>query len=216
MGTSGRQDNLQVALGVRVPLSARVAMHLTVAGRWAGEPQARDSLLTVPLRLLDSPAVVWTLSPGASLPTGTVGVDGDFTPLSTGSVDPWLASSVVAGSAWLVTGMGQLRPSLYAGRDGVVQGTYWRGDLGVARRLGDHVVRIGVSSAGVTQDFSELALSAGAVISTGEQLALAPWLRLPLTDEGYTVAGGLSLTWVAHREEDMEDEDEDADEDHDH
>ena len=73
------------------------------------------------------------------------------------------------------------------------------------------MVRVGLSSAGVTQDFSELALSAGGVVSIGEQLALAPWVRIPLTEEAYTVAGGLSLNWVAQREEDIHE-----DEDHEH
>ena len=97
MGILGREDNLQLAAGVRLPLTPRVALSLMAAGRYAGAPQARDSLLTVPIRVLDKPSLVWTVSPGASLPTGTLGAGGDFTPLSTGSVDPWPSSMEAAG-----------------------------------------------------------------------------------------------------------------------
>jgi hypothetical protein len=204
MGVAGHQNNLQLAAGLRLPLTPRVGLSLMTAGRYANEPQARDSLLTVPVRVLNKPGLVWTVSPGASLPTGTLGAAGDFTPLSTGSVDPWLASAVVAGSGWLFTGMGQVRPTLYAGRDDVTQGHYWRGDVGVARRLNDHVVRVGVSSAGVTDDFTELAIAAGGVINLNEQWGLAPWVRVPLTDEAYNVAGGLSFTWVRPAPEEEE------------
>ena len=208
MGVLGPQDSLQLAAGVRLPLTPRVALSLMSAGRYSGGAQARDSLLTVPIRVLDKPSLVWTLSPGASLPTGTLGAGGDFTPLSTGSVDPWLATAVVYGSGWLVTGLGQVRPSVYPGRDGVTQGTYWRGDLGVARRLGNHVVRVGVSNAGVTDEFSEVALAAGGVLNLNPTWAIAPWVRVPLTDELYSVAGGLSFSWVAAVKEDHDEEEE--------
>ena len=116
-----------------------------------------------------------------------------------------------------MTGLAQVRPSVYPGRDDLTQGTYWRGDLGVARRVGDHVVRVGVSNAGVTDDFSEVALAAGAVLNLNKTWALAPWVRVPLTDEVYTVAGGLSFSWVAapKGDEDKEEEHHDGD-GHDH
>ena len=148
---------------------------------------------------------MWIVGPGVALPTGTIGAGGDFTPLSTGSVDPWLTTSAVVGTGWLVTGLGQLRPVLYEGRDGVHQGSYWRGDLAVARRFNDHVVRLGLSSAGVMSDFAELSISAGGVINLNEEFAVVPWVRVPLTDEPYTFAGGASISWVRQLPEDEED-----------
>jgi len=209
MGVAGDHSAVQLNVGVRVPVKGRVSLSALMAGRYHQGWQARDTLLAAPIRVVDKPAAVWTVGPGLALPTGTLGVGGDFTPLSTGSVDPWLTTSFVAGTGWLFTALGQVRPVLYEGRDDVHQGSYWRGDLGMARRFGDHVVRVGVSSAGVVDDFSEVSISAGGVINLSDQFALVPWVRVPLTEEAYAVAGGASISWV-RRPTEGHDEDEEV------
>lgn len=206
MGVAGEHAALQLNVGVRVPLTGRVSLSALTAGRYHQGWQARDTLLAAPIRVVDKPGGFWIIGPGVALPTGTLGVDGDFTPLSTGSVDPWLTTSAVVGSGWLATGLAQLRPVLHEGRDGVHQGSYWRADLAVARRFNDNVVRVGLSSAGVMGDFSELSVSAGGVINLNKEFAVVPWVRVPLTDEPYDVAGGASISWVRQAPQDSEDD----------
>ena len=86
-------------------------------------------------RPIDRPDLSLSLRPGLTLPVGPSGPTASFVPGTTGSPDPWLAAALFAGERWLFAGQTSARVPLVAGRDGVVQGTWVRLDLGLGRRL---------------------------------------------------------------------------------
>ena len=167
--------------------------------------QLRDSTVALAYRPFDRPDFGLRLAPGVSLPTGALGAGGDFTALSTGSVDPILSGDVFYGGTWLTGLSASTRVPAVPGRDGVVQGSFTIVDLRVARRQGDAVVWLGGSAAGQRQSFGEVAVTTGVAVARWDDWALAAHLRVPVWgDSTYRVAGGVTVTRVIRREEEDE------------
>ena len=166
--------------------------------------KARDAIIAAEWRPLRGSTTTATVRLGASIPTGAIGAGPVFTPLSTQSLDPWIAGSVVYGSKVLGVASGQARVPLYAGPDGVTQGTFLRGDLRAAVRIPKAVLYAGLSAAGGLPDsngmadFYELAPIAGGVWNLHERWALAGSLRWQAVadHQSYGAAGIVSLRHV--------------------
>ncbi|MFT4624546.1 MAG: hypothetical protein ACI8PZ_003205 [Myxococcota bacterium] len=197
----------QLALSARIPLSDRVALRPVISMNRSskGNIAARDGLLLVPIRLVDTATTRLSVSPGLNLPIGSVGAGTQFTPLSTGSVDPWLGVDAISGSAWLVSASVAVRTPLYAGTDGVRQGPYVRTALRGARRIGQGGAAwlgvspvVGTPSSDGRGSFAEVAAVAGGTIPLGATWALTPQTRVPLwqVTSSYAVSFGLSVSAV--------------------
>lgn len=209
MPTLMKQQGWEHLVGVRVETpvhsSAGVALTLPVqiGDRGFGW---RDALLTAPIRLVDDPEMVVRVHPGLSLPLGSVQEGAAFRPLSTGSVDPWLGSDVVAGGKWMGMGSVQVKAPVYEGSDDRLQGLFVRADARTALRVGASVVWAGASFARVGADdqgngsFQEVAGIAGAMVAAGDTWSVSGMARVPLWIEGgtedYSFSAGLNLQTV--------------------
>ena len=190
-----------------IPVAERVGIRPILAGhrRPTGDLLARDALLLVPVRLVETPTSRVTISPGLNVPIGSIGAGTRFTPLSSGSVDPWLSVDAIAGGSWLGSASLAVRTPLYAGVDGVTQGAFVRGSVRGARRIGTGgAAWVGVSPVVGLADtagrggFAEVAATAGGTIPLSTTWALTPRLRVPMwqVTSDYTVSLGLALSAV--------------------
>jgi hypothetical protein len=181
-----------------------------------------DPSLGASFLVAQSASALVRVGAAATLPLGTVTGGGlGLAPRSSQSVDPRLSLSAVVGATWLGVASANVRAPLYEGGDGVRQGTFARGELDLARRIGGDwvtwgglsVLGAGESSAG-SGDFIEVAPVAGALWNVGEQISLGARLRVPVYggDDGvaYPVAGGLTLRWVAAKAEEEDHHDGDG------
>lgn len=189
-------------------LTDRDGLRLQVgAQRWpTGQVEVRDGTLGTTHRLLNKSDLVIQLSPALSLPFGAVGGAEGFLPLSSKSIDPQLGATLVAGSAWVGTVSVNARVPVYAGSDGVVQGSFGRFDLTAGRRLDGWVPFVGASTVTRLPDsnaggaFSEVAGLAGAVVALGDRWGLTinaraqAWTTVGKRD--YLVAPGLQINRV--------------------
>lgn len=180
-----------------MPFHARWSASASTGAWYQGSFNSRDTVVQANFRALDKPSLSWVVSPGASFPTGSAGKGLAFTPLSSGSVDPWLSTDLVVGGTWLAALSAQGRVSLYDGLDGAKQTPYGTVTLRGARRLGrvDAVPSVGVAASGAVDSFSELALNAGIVWAPNERWGLSADLRYPLVAE-YDWAIGLGVRRV--------------------
>jgi len=209
MPTLMKQQGWEHLVGVRMetPVHRSVGVALTlpfqIGDRGFG---LRDALVTAPVRLVDDPEMVVRVHPGLSVPLGSVQEGAAFRPLSTGSVDPWVGTDVVAGGQWLGMGSVQARAPLYDGSDERRQGLFVRADARTALRLGASVVWAGASFAHVGEDdqgngsFQEVAGIAGAMVAAGDSWSVSGMARVPLWIEGgtenYSFSAGLNLQTV--------------------
>jgi hypothetical protein len=213
VGTLGpvgdRGLELQGVLGAEVPFADRLSAiaWLGAQRHRDGELDPRDAVVGVSWTAVSRDDLVVRLQPGLNLPTGGLGSGFYFTPLSTGSVDPYLTADATYGSAWLVGGAVVARTSLYPGFDRRLQGTFLRADLRGARRLGIAIPWVGLSAVrqlpsdpvGAVPDFSELALGAGAVVNVSDRWSVMGQLRGALwASDGAErqLAGGVSARTV--------------------
>lgn len=197
----------QVALNAEVGLTRRwsLRLNLPAQGGTGTGWSPWDAVVGASYRPIDRPDLSLSLRPGLTLPVGPSGPTASFVPGTTGSPDPWLAAALFAGERWLFAGQTSARVPLVAGRDGVVQGTWVRLDLGLGRRLG--AVTAVASASGVERrnddtgrgGFTEVAAQAETIWAFAPEWAGSVQLRTPLwmtTESPYAVAGGLSLTRV--------------------
>ncbi|MBX2797379.1 MAG: hypothetical protein KTR31_06925 [Myxococcales bacterium] len=199
----------QALVGVEVPWSHRAS-----AVAWVGVQRhsdgsfdPRDATVAAMWIPVSEPNLMVRVQPGLSIPTGGIGGGLAFTPLSTASVDPWMAADVVAGSTWLASLGGIVRVPVYQGWDRIRQGPFLRVDLRGARRVGVTVPFLGLSGVrqmpsapeGAAPDFGEVATTAGAVVNLAERWSLTAQLRVPLVvTEGVLrrPSGGLAVRAV--------------------
>ena len=187
----------QALVGVEVPVSHRVAGVV-----WAGAQRhpdgqldARDATVAVMWLPVLRDDVVVRVQPGLSIPTGGLGSQLYFTPLSTASVDPWVSADLVVGAAWLGSASVVARVPVYDGWDRIRQGPFLRADLRGARRLGVAVPFVGASvvrqapsaPAGAAPDFAEVAGTLGSVVNLSERWSMTGQLRVP----AWVSAGGV-------------------------
>lgn len=193
-------------VGLSVGVARGVAARLQ-AGRYhhGGEAQLRDARVGAAWRAIDEPKLSLELTPGVSLPLGSVQAD-TWVPRSTGSFDPTLSTSLYAGDQWLVAFDGDLQAPVTAGSDEVRQGFYTAATVRAARRIPRAVVSVGATDTrrGEGDDgvgYHELALIAGLSWTPFDGLGVSPQLQAPVwaaRDElPYRLAGGLELTWVS-------------------
>jgi hypothetical protein len=212
VGTVGAGVEVGTVLGAEVALAERWSGVAWVGAQRHpdGSVDPRDAILGASFVAVDRPDLVVRLQPGLNVPTGGIGSQLYFTPLSTASVDPYLVADAVYGSAWLVGLSTVARVPLVDGWDRLRQGPFLRADLRGARRLGAFVPWVGASGvrqlpsdpAGAVPDFSELAATAGTVANLSDRWSLTAQLRFPLWAPAPVerqVAGGLSVRWVIGR-----------------
>ncbi len=189
----GRSE--QLALGFEAPWSDRWSVTLTTAAyRRAPALYTRDTVISAQARVIDKPNLALRVAPGISLPSGSANQGFAFTPLSTGSADPWLSADVVWGAAWLLAASAQGRVSLYDGLDGTRQRPYGTVTLKGARRLGrvDGVPWIGAAGSAAPGQFAEVAAVGGFVWAPNERWALSADARVPIVGN-YDWAVGLGI-----------------------
>lgn len=210
MGLIGGEMNLgaQLALRVEAPVSKVVAPAIvgSIQRRPDGKIVFRDVVASTGIRVVDNGKQTLILRPGLRLPTGGIAEGLVFSPLSTASVDPWLAVDLVVGADWLFVSTLQGQAPLYAGWDERRQGAYGRLDFQVARRVGGAgIVRAGVSSIGRVKDdrgqgqFYEIAAVAGTTWEAHQRVSIGGSLRVPVLmgpTRSYDVGVGLNVNWV--------------------
>lgn len=188
----------QGALSAEVPFTDSWSATARVAGMYGTGFQTRDSSLGVRWRAVEKPTFSLSISPTLSLPTGSIGANLAYTPLSTGSVDPRLQVDFVAGGTWLVAGTLVGRVPLYNGFDGNRQGAYGYADARLARRFGAPVIPfLGASyaGAGAPDVFHEVSAVGGLVWAPTDTLAVSAMGRVPYSTH-YTWAAGASVSKV--------------------
>lgn len=208
-------------LGAEVPLVPRLAAigWMGVQRHTDGNIDARDAVLGVAITPLARDTLVLRLQPGINIPTGGIGSQLYFTPLSTASVDPYLVTDLVYGSTWLAGLSTVGRASLYDGWDRRRQGLFGRLDLRGARRLGIAVPWLGLSLVGQGEaspvgsvpSFAELAATVGSVFNIDDRWSLTTQLRGPLWRSSAAqmqFSGGLSVRFVVGKPAGEEDEHE--------
>ena len=210
----------QVALRAEAPVSRTVAPSLvaSIQRRPGGRYVFRDMVATAGVRVVDEGTLTVIVRPGVRIPTGGVAEGLSFTPRSTASLDPWLASDVVVGADWLFVGSVQGQVPLYRGWDNRRQGAYGRADLQIARRVGGKgIVRTGLSGAGRLEDdlgqddFFEVAWTAGATLLAHQRVSLGANTRVPVwmgPNRPYVFGVGVNATFVVGKPIARKDEDE--------
>ena len=193
---------VQVGLVDRVSVMTRGGAQLGGASGIAN----RDGFVGAMLGLVESDQLGIALIPGISVPMGRLGADPlRITPLSSGSVDPWVSARVIGGGAWLGHFELEGRMPLYEGSDGVVQGPFGRVEARGARRVKDAVVFVGASLTGQSgapgaPGFWGLAPVAGGVFAWGDTWAFSPSVIVPVAGgpngRGYHGAAALAVTAV--------------------
>lgn len=185
---------LATSLQARTPLSAKVHLSLSAGMFYRTDAglQLRDAQLGLPLLVVDRPSLRLQLTPGLTLPLGSVSAGLNYTLLATGSADPTVSAGLSVGSSWLGLADLYVRMPLYAGFDRVRSGLYSRGGLRLARRLGGGAVHLGLSAARQQRvgysspGFAELALTGGTTFTAGPRWSLQLDGRLPLwADPGH-------------------------------
>ena len=199
----------QFFLGGEVTVAERVApfayggIHIHADG----EVDIRDANVGVSWTPYWSPEFVLRVRPGLSVPTGGLTNSFLFTPLSTSSLDPWLAVDALAGKEWLFGSALVARTPLYEGWDQVRQGPFLRGDVRMSRRFSFGVPWLGLSGVrqapstpvGASPSFAELAMLAGSVFHPHERWSVTVQLRVPVAvTEGAVnaVSGGVAVRRV--------------------
>lgn len=209
MGSVGEGVEIGTVLGGELTFAPRLAAvtWLGLQRRSDGAIDPRDAIVGVSWIAVSEPTLVVRVQPGLNLPTGGLGSQLYFTPLSTASVDPTLTADVVYGATWLVGVSAVSRISLYDGWDRRRQGAFVRADLRLARRLGVLVPWVGTSAVdqlpsdpeGSVPRFGELAATVGTVVNLADRWSLTGQLRVPLwrsSEAELQVSGGLSVRWV--------------------
>lgn len=180
---------------------------LGVQRRTDGTLEARDALVTWRGTLFNSDTFVWRLEPGVTLPTGGLGSQLRFTPLSSASVDPFLSTDVVVGGQMMGVITARARVPIYDGWDLRRQGAFLRSDLRAAYRAGDLVPAAGVSlvrvlpsaPVGAVPDHAEVAVLLSAVWAFHSRWSLASQVRIPAwVIEGAPLvpSGGIALRGI--------------------
>ncbi|MCO4748211.1 MAG: hypothetical protein KC912_25680 [Proteobacteria bacterium] len=219
MGVFPTGVETQLFVGAEVPVSERLTpfAYGGVHRHADGQIDARDTNIGVGWMAVTQPKLTVRLRPGLSLPTGALSNGFLFTPLSTSSVDPWLAVDTMYGSTWLVGGTIVARVPLMKGWDKIHQGPFARLDLRASRRIGIAVPWIGVSGVhqsrsipeGASPSFQEVAAAAGAVFSPLDRWSFTVQTRVPLvvsTGTARQLTGGVSARWVVGKKPEDEDE----------
>ena len=209
MGVLSSGVESQVFLGADVPLTQTVDVSTLVGlqRHFDGRIDARDALLLARWTVVSTPTAWLRISPGVSIPTGGLGSRLLFTPMSSASVDPWIGVDSTVGSNWILGTSALARVPVYDGWDRIRQGPFVRADLRGARRLGDHVVWVGVGYVNQAQadrtdaapSFAAVSGFTGAVFALGERTSLIPQVRIPAwsdEDSAPFFSGGVSMRWV--------------------
>lgn len=208
-GLVGEGVEVSALLGAEIPvLPGLAAVTWLGAQRHSdGSLDPRDAVIGAAWTPLSTDTLVLRLQPGLNLPTGGLGSELYFTPLSTASVDPYLVADAVYGASWLLGATAVGRASLYDGWDRRRQGLFGRLDVRGARRIGVTVPWLGLSIVGQGQadpvgsvpSFAELALSVGSVFNLGDRWSLTSQIRGPLwrsEQAELQLSGGLSARMV--------------------
>ena len=219
---------VQGITGLEVPLSSTISMNIVsgIQRHTDGRLDPRDGLITARFLAIAKDDMTLRIEPGLSIPTGRIGSELQFTPLSTASVDPWISGDFLYGGKVLGGLSARSRVPLYQGWDRRTQGAFVRVDLRSALRLGAVVPSVGIS--GVRQapanpvdsvaDFTELAGVAAVNYAPHKRWSLTAQARIPawVSEDAIQVfAGGVSVRTVLFNAADMDDKDEDEDEDED-
>ena len=134
----GMPDGLesQLFLGTEVPVSDKVAAFAFsgIHRQADGDLDLRDANIGLSWLPLWTPTAMVRVRPGLSVPIGALSNSFLFTPLSTSSLDPWIAADWMVGSTWVVGGSVVTRVPLYEGWDLIRQGPFLRIDARVSRR----------------------------------------------------------------------------------
>lgn len=199
----------QAIAGIEVPVSHRVAGVVWAGAQRhpGGEIDPRDATVAAMWLPVLRDDLVVRVQPGVSIPTGGLGSQLYFTPLSTASVDPWLSADMVVGAAWLAGVSTVVRVPVYDGWDRIRQGPFLRADVRGSRRLGDVVPFVGASlvrqapssPVGAAPDFAEVAGTLGTVANLSERWSLTGQLRVPAwVSDGAVrqLSGGVSVRAV--------------------
>lgn len=205
----GATTDLQFGARVEVPWSRTAGAWIQFGGyRWAdGHVDALDGLLSVRYRLVQRPDLMVSISPGVSLPFGSLADGLGFSPLSTASFDPCLGVDVVGGAAWLGVASGMIRVPVYPGWDGLRQGPFMRLDARLARRAGDWIPWLGLGTTGrfasspsATDKYFELAAIGGVAWQAHERWSLTLQTRVPVWSAAvggtYNAALSMGVTGV--------------------
>lgn len=184
-----------------LPVTKRVHTSLSLGAFYdsaAGKLSARDAKLTVPLLVVNEPAVQLVVAPGVSLPLGSSTAGLQYTLLTTGSFDPTLGVAFATGGAWMLTADASARWPLHPGFDRVQQGIFGTASLQGARRVGAGGVHVGLAYAAQAQrgftapGFMEIAATAGFAAPLAERWGLDVSARVP-----FWVQDGPLPYWVA-------------------
>ncbi len=192
-----------------IAINSRISASLTASGqRWTnGSYALRDGFLDASFDVINEPSRVLRVKPGLTLPLGTVTSDTSFSPMTTGSFDPWLQLEGLVGGTWIGGLNLTLRAPVYRGTDGVRQGTRLRIDAKGARRTARGVGWAGVTSTaqtgGEVYDSAsiEVEVAGGWFFDISDRWGLGLDVRIPVYQRTayrmeYIVAGGLSVTRV--------------------
>jgi hypothetical protein len=178
-----------------------------------GDLAFRDANIGLSWLPLWTPTAMIRVRPGLSVPIGALSNSFLFTPLSTSSLDPWIAADWMVGSTWVVGGSVVTRVPLYEGWDLIRQGPFLRIDARLSRRAGKVVPWLGLSAVqqvassplGASPDFAELAVTAGSVIAIRERWSTTLQARLPMVlsfGASRVYSGGLAFRYVVGKRPD--------------
>ena len=206
-GAAGMEQGSVVAQSMawaEAPVSTRVSVagSLGVARDPFGAVGLLDGTLALPVVVREAGTWVARVSPGLSLPIGTVGTGGVATMRSTGSPDPTLSADLAGGDRVVGLGFASVRVPLVAGRDGVRDGTFLRADALGGLRAGRFVPVAGLSVLRQSADalgarsYDELTVVAGSSVHLGSHWGLDLRGRLPVTGSGAPAAVVLRATTV--------------------
>jgi len=172
-----------------------------------GRIDPRDALLTWRGSVIRTDTLTWRLEPGVTIPTGGLGSELRFTPLSSASVDPYLSTDLIVGGQLLGVFTARARVPVYDGWDLRRQGAFLRGDARGAYRIGDVIPGAGVSAVrvlpsdpvGSVPDHAEFAALASIIWSIHDRWSVAAQTRIPLwvaNEAPLVFSGGLALRGV--------------------
>ena len=195
--------SLQTAVSKRASVGVGSGVLRETEGDWL----LLDTRVGVSVQAVSTPELVVQLTPGFTLPTGSVGAGFYYTEVSTASVDPTLSVDIVGGGAWVGIGQFYARVPLYDGSDLRRQGPYLSADGRLGRRLDKIVPFVGLGAVrqmpsdpvGAAADFTEFYTHLGGVVNLADKWSATGTVRVPLwsTDGAiYRVAVGASLKTV--------------------
>ena len=195
--------SLQTALSKRASVRVGSGVLRETDGDWL----LLDTRLGVSVQAVSTPELVVQVTPGFTLPTGSVGAGFYYTEVSTASVDPTLSVELVGGGAWVGIGQVYARVPLYDGSDLRRQGPYLSADGRLGRRFDKVVPFVGLGAVrqmpsdpvGASADFTELYSHVGGVFNLADKWSATGTVRVPVwsTDGAiYRVAVGASLKTI--------------------